>query len=225
MSKYDWERGSLKLPKAEITKLRTALIEAHNRWQLELLAEAKAVHAKLVNAKKGKRDFDLAEELNALYGRRHPAGGFDMSERNAQRALDVGRLIFKYGTREVGGQTYTTGEVVGLKAPRKKDLDLKPKRPVKVTFQLFDGVTICIDTNERTLSYDVPENNRAVETARRLPLVRTMFRELSTVKWTRGTGGVFVGNDEYNREDYDDGGGANYVTSSYGPLGNPLSRV
>ena len=43
------------------------------------------------------------------------------------------------------------------------------------------------------------------------------MRELGRLNWTRATGGVFSGNDEYNR---DSGSGGNYITAAYGPLGD-----
>ena len=48
---------------------------------------------------------------------------------------------------------------------------------------------------------------------------QVFFGELAKVRWTRGTGSVFTGNDEYNQDASYEGGGANYVTTAYGPVG------
>ncbi|MFL0579589.1 hypothetical protein [Dietzia sp. 179-F 9C3 NHS] len=69
----------------------------------------------------------------------------------------------------------------------------------------------------RELLWSVCENNHAVDHAHESWLGEALFAHLRTVKWTRGSGGDIVGNDEYNRESTFAGGGANYVTASYGP--------
>jgi hypothetical protein len=63
----------------------------------------------------------------------------------------------------------------------------------------------------------VPSNNHACETARRHPVAAAFFAALGRVRWTRGSGGEIVGNDEYNRDVDYEGGGANYVVDRYGP--------
>jgi hypothetical protein len=45
------------------------------------------------------------------------------------------------------------------------------------------------------------------------------FAALGKIKWTRSSGGFATGNDEYNQDNTYSGGGANYVTFSYGPVG------
>jgi hypothetical protein len=42
---------------------------------------------------------------------------------------------------------------------------------------------------------------------------------MDKVEWTRDTGGVISGNDEYNRECDSPGGAANYIKHAYGPRG------
>jgi hypothetical protein len=46
---------------------------------------------------------------------------------------------------------------------------------------------------------------------------KEFFSRLRRINWTRGSGGTIVGNDEYNSDSYDAGGGANYTKDRFGP--------
>jgi hypothetical protein len=78
---------------------------------------------------------------------------------------------------------------------------------------------LTLEEATRTLRWNVSENNHAVEYAWAHPMGRALARALASVTWTRGSGGTFIGNDEYNRDSECEDGGANYVTRGYGPLG------
>ncbi|BDB63247.1 hypothetical protein RDE2_50410 (plasmid) [Rhodococcus sp. RDE2] len=71
----------------------------------------------------------------------------------------------------------------------------------------------------RTLHWEVPQNNHARDHAAVTGLYQAALTYLNDVTWTRGTGGVIVGNDEYNRDTTYEGGGGNYVTHRFGPAG------
>jgi len=43
------------------------------------------------------------------------------------------------------------------------------------------------------------------------------FAALDEVRWTRGSGGVIISNNEANRESDCAGGGANFINSGLGP--------
>lgn len=76
-----------------------------------------------------------------------------------------------------------------------------------------------IEFHGREVRWSSGENNHQVERAHSHPLAMALFSALQTVRWTRGTGGTLVGNDEYNSDSSSEGGGANYVTARYGPKG------
>jgi hypothetical protein len=84
------------------------------------------------------------------------------------------------------------------------------------TFELGDA-RIVLDNENQQVTWIVPENNHAREHAHDHLLARALFRALGNVKWTRGSGGVIVGNDEYNRDSREMGGGGNYEVAYYGP--------
>lgn len=65
----------------------------------------------------------------------------------------------------------------------------------------------------------MPENNHAVDSAHAAPGAIVFFAALGKINFTRNTGGKGIGNNEYSRDSQDEGGGANYTTFGYGPLG------
>jgi hypothetical protein len=76
---------------------------------------------------------------------------------------------------------------------------------------VFDG---------RTVTWSTGDGNRAVDGAHETPLAKVFFAALDGLAWTRSTGGTLTGNDEHNEEATQAGGGANYTTATYGPLGD-----
>jgi hypothetical protein len=92
-----------------------------------------------------------------------------------------------------------------------------------VSFPLFgdDGYSEgSISFEGRAVTWDVPENNHAVERARSTEIAGLFFAALNKVAWTRGTGGAMWGNSEYNEGPHGHGRGADYLGDTYGPLGD-----
>lgn len=104
-----------------------------------------------------------------------------------------------------------------------KRADIRPLRATSRTNRLPVGFDAEISFEGRTVSWSVSENNHAVERARRHPVAIAFFAALDQVSWTRGSGGVIVGNDEYNRDSDGPGGGSNYITAAYGPKGERVA--
>lgn len=190
MSKYEWEHGTIKIPAKEYPKLRKAVITRHNELQDKLLLVALRNHAKILDAKKGKRNFDVHK--------------FAISQLCLE--WDVLRLLFPFDPKNPNARPK-------LRKPKKKDLD-KKSLTKDCTLNVGEA-SITFDNKNRTVTWDVPENNHARERARKDPLAEFFFGKLGRIDWTRGSGGTIVGNDEYNRDAPYEGGGANYVTSEY----------
>ena len=94
-----------------------------------------------------------------------------------------------------------------------------PKRVTSRTTVFMVSEEVAISFDGRAVTWDVAENNHAVDHAHELPIAVAFFTALNRVNWTRGSGGVFYGNDENNRAADYAGGGANYISASYGPKG------
>lgn len=129
--------------------------------------------------------------------------GFSRADwvQDSERFWDVARYITRRGDKKVF-------------KPKKQAF---PKLPTSKSAVLhLEEVSITLDNKKRAMTYSSGENNRAVERARDNPVVELMFQKLRAITWTRGTGGEFIGNDEYNQDSRDSGGGGNYTTACFG---------
>lgn len=207
MSCYEWEHGTIKLPTGVAPKMRRALRETHNglhdrtRQTLkDFWAENKTTSQKTLNER-------LRAFGEKVYRQRGPYGYSSGPKPEEEQALEI---------------LWSMADEGKPRAPKVSDVDnaLGPKVTSKSnTFRVGYDASIHFDGNNVT--WDVPTNNRARDHAHRHPMAQAFFSELNKVSWTRGTGGEFVGNDEYNRDSQDVGGGGNYKTGGYGPLGDP----
>jgi hypothetical protein len=99
---------------------------------------------------------------------------------------------------------------------QKRDVENLIGKSTGAKFTLTLGETR-IEFDGRKVTWSVPENNHACEHAREHLLARTLFDLLARVQWTRGSGGTITGNNEYNQDSRDAGGGGNYVVQEFGP--------
>lgn len=218
MSRYDWERGTIKVPAAEWKKVRDALANGFNAYQAKLLALAEKAHERLVAIKSARGSAALGGDLYDLLkedGRSHELVRA-MEDNEDLIELVRGALI------KVDAQS----RKVSLLKPKKKDFALAVS--TKTTFYRVNEGGITVDHKQRSLAWSVPENNHAVERARAHPIGRLFFSVLGNVKWSRGSGGTLTSNDEYTKDNSEEGGGANYVTARFGPMGeatNPMRRL
>jgi hypothetical protein len=198
MSKYEWERGTIKIPAKEWSSFRTALIKAHNALELAKLEKAVRLHAEATESLKGKRGSKRQEALRAF-------------EQRHDRDYEVLCLVIGH---EYDRET-RKGTMVLKPAPKKKDIKVLPTTK-DCTLQADDG-TITLRNETKSVTWSVGENNHACEHARNHPMGRKLFELLRRITWTRGSGGKILGNDEYNRESGEDyeGGGGSYVTAEF----------
>ena len=110
----------------------------------------------------------------------------------------------------------------GSKPRLDTDMPLKPTKKMfkqvtnrTLAFHL-DEASVVFDDKTHSVAWHVPENNHAREFARAHPMAKVFFRMLDSVRWNSRSGGVIVGNDEYNTDSFEEGGGANYIIESFG---------
>ena len=199
MSCYEWERGTIRLPAQDYVAFRKNIIEAWNSRQLDLLNAASTSLPVIRSACARKRGWEAQ----------------DIAEKNAANYWkDPHELLALIMKRE--------GDKLVFCSPKKKDIGLKPISRACVLH--LEDASISFVEEARSVTWSVQENNHAREHAREHPIARRFFAHLERINWVRGTGGVIVGNDEYNRDNECEGGGGNYVTSRYGPLGSASAR-
>lgn len=228
MSCYGWERGTITIPSTQWASFRKGLLAKWNAKQEEVLDLAKRAHKAAKDACKGKRGRNrkqamleaVARECGGKvteYGdfeatrrrRSHGFGFYDEYDSSAQERWNaVLPLIFK---ERLWNVRYEDG--ITLQAPKKKDLDLHPVS--KGCTVMMPEASITFNNKTRTVTWDVPENNRSVDRAREHWFAGEFFKALGKIEWTVRSGGQIVGNDEYNRDSREGGAGGNYVVATY----------
>ena len=211
MSRNEWEAGTIVLPAKAWPKLKADVRAAYNAHQASRRKLAEEMRRRLVDAAKGKRGFDW----NGGIGQVVEAMAHERPAADCDSLHDVAFVVLPHDRRKPGGEG-------GPKAAKASDYP----DASGATKQLSLGEAgIGFDEATRSVTWSSGENNHAVERAMAHPVARALFQALRRVEWTRGTGGTIVGNDEYNEDSRQEGGGANYVTKRFGPLGeDPLLK-
>tara|TARA_Y100001970_G_scaffold285306_1_gene404631 strand:+ start:1242 stop:1871 length:630 start_codon:yes stop_codon:yes gene_type:complete len=197
MSKYEWERGTIKIPSTEWKSFKTKILTIAN---------------KIIE-----RDYNLARKLYE----RIMKEGEDIRAFNYKNAL---RIAMQQENTHYDSSWRIEKSMFPFQAERRKPLKPKKKNFKSATnrtesLKLNGEATISFDNTMKTVTWNVPENNHAVEEAHEHLLGKALFTALGSVTWKRNSGGVLIGNNEYNKGDSMEGEGANYITAAYGPLG------
>lgn len=225
MSRYEWEHGTITLPSAAVSGLKKTLRDWSNQLHADVRAEAIRLHVEL--AKRTRSVEKYRERLNAdLNAHRHSGVSLGSRDRRydemtyacARQVLDLMLVASTYGTGPAPHQP-TVADVKRV-APKLSNRD---DTFLCLSIEGFSEAIIRFDG--RIVTWDVSENNHAVDRARGTHLAAIFFAALDRMVWTRGTGGDIVGNDEYNEDDRSVGGGGNYITASYGPATASRTRV
>lgn len=221
MGVYSWGSGTIELPTKDVAPLRKVLRETSNALREAGLARAKETHKELSpRSSNCEKDRD---RLHLLY-----------SQRLANRRA-LAQRSGSYLRPSMSGRPPTLTAVADAlsiqvlleqhspRVPTAADVDrVLPKLTNRdSTFVVVsdDGRPVgSIVFTGRSVQWEVPDEKNASGDARYSLLGRVFFDYLARVKWTRGTGGCIVGNDELNQEDDLPGGGGNYVVEEYGPV-------
>jgi hypothetical protein len=197
MSCYEWETARITLPAASVAPLKRTLSNCLNTTHSEVYQLALELHRPLAK-------LTPVEYRNHLRNDTEPSG-------TDTRTMAVELLRHK-------------SYLLSVRRPTHADVDRWAPRATgrstnfpAMDLQGCEAASIGIVGQE--LSWHVEENNHAVENAHETPLARILFAELEQMDWPEGTGGYGVGNNEYHADSGGLGGGGNYKTFAYGPLG------
>lgn len=231
MSNYGWESGTIKLPSAEFSRLRKA-VEAADRKAKEQAFELAQTFWKGLTRKQ-QTDPEaykaaLDEYSHSAYAdlsrRQERLGwGAPASERNrlAAKQQVLSNTLDKLRVVAAGHHDQQTGAWVPGKPRRVQVADMSYPTNRTTTWPVATEGSITFDREASSIRWATGDNNHQVERAHDDPLAQALFTELTTVRWTRGTGGTFIGNNEHNEDAgrYEAGAGATYVAAGFGPVG------
>lgn len=165
----------------------------------------------------------LVDAVNAESQRKYDAAQAFWKSLTRKQQTDADEYIKALHNRNV--DTYDLNLPYPYRAREEKPRRAKKtdyQWPTKTTSVLHDSdLSISLDRQTRTVTYNVGENNHAREHAEQSALGRAWERAIREVRWTHGTGGVLLGNDEYNIDGGSEyaGGGGSYVVAAYGYIG------
>jgi hypothetical protein len=216
MSRWQREHGSIKLPSAEFAGFRQAAADAANKEKQSLFDHSQNFWAGLKPSDKK----DRASYYQA-YLRYEKA-----NEVAVQRSTYWGsRGEMVSGTPD-GFSALIGADLssVGRKPARvqKSEMGFATNRTVELANPYGDG-RLVFNREQNTVSWDVEEGNRAVDSARDSVIGKLFFNRLKSVKWSRGTGGTIMGNSESMSDDDYVGDGGSYFTGGFGPIGAELN--
>lgn len=229
MSHNGWERAEITIPRPEMAGLHKTLRDAVNGHHEAVRTHATALHKEIGQ---GTRSVKLYFERLEAYKRKQwqdasKAPGITSWSYRAPSAAAIASAIAKDVALDVIENMLHTAKRDPEKGIHQPTVTEVTKLAPKVTnrtaeFQVTGeggSVDAYISFKGNVITWDVPENNHAVDRAHEAPLGVAFFAALGKIKWTRTSGGYGTGNDEYRRESKEHGGGSNYITFAYGPIG------
>ncbi len=203
MSRREWEEGKVALPTAEFARVRKAVEEADRKDKQAAFDQCQTFWGTL--SRKQKTDPHEFERAIFNYSTvRRP--GYVVESDSSKLSRTAHEMLSR--------ARYASGNKPAR--PTREDAQFPTNRTT--SFRVGEA-SIDFDKDDSSVTWHVPENNRARDRAHDHPVAQALFETLGTVRWTSRCGGVFTGNDEYHQEDTYAGGGANYHTRGFGPLG------
>lgn len=206
MGHWETEHGEITLPSAEFAAVRQSVQKAVHDHQARVFDETQAFW-------KGLTRMEQTDPTSYEAARRR------FVERHYQAISDArhswGRSVSPHAEDLVDDLSWRLQlrHDQGPARVLKSDIDFPTNRTTD--FSAGEG-HISFDKATNTVTFDTGQYRNVIKKARNSPAGLAFFDRLRAVKWTRGTGGVFHGDDEISHEETDRG---RYVGAAYGPIG------
>lgn len=214
MSTREWESGTITLPKAEFVRMRQAMQDTDQRIKQQAFDMTKDFWKSLTRKQQTDPEayrlavFNFADSKKEELGQRvRTWSGWDtvLDPETDSAVSEAHQLI----APEWGHLRLRGGKPSRI---RKSDVSFPTSRSVR----FFAGeASITFDREKHTVEWDVPDNNLAIGKAHRHAMGATFFNQLEGVAWTRDTGGVISGSDEYQSDMYR----GDEPKEAFGPVG------
>jgi hypothetical protein len=207
MGHWETESGEIVLPSAEFAAVRQAVQKATHEHQTKVFEETQTFWKGLTR----KEQTDSESYLAAL--KKHTAARHQQvtDAEDSWRYRPLPAHIKELNDDVEWRLSLTHGD----KPARvlKSDLPFPTNRTTD--FPAGEG-SVTFDKGQNAVHWETGQYRNVIETARNSVAGEALFNRIKTVKWTRGTGGVFHGDNEISHEETDRG---EYVTTAYGPIG------
>jgi hypothetical protein len=207
MGHWETENGEITLPSAEFAAVRQAVQKAAHDHQTKVFAETQEFW----------KDLTRKEQTDPAAYRAATAKHLAERRRLTESALQSwGRRSVTPHAEEIIDDVQWRLSLPSTGKPArvlKSDLPFPTNRTTE--FSAGEG-SVRFDKDTNTVHWDTGQYRNVVEKARGSVAGEALFNRIKKVKWTRGTGGVFHGNNEISHEETDRG---EYVTTVYGPIG------
>ena len=193
MSVYEYEGGTFRIPSQEYPKLRQTVEVAVKAHKTKTFEHTQAFWKGLTPKQKSHQgEYQKAARTYADKAFRDQYGDDSLHD---------------------DFQDMTDGVIDRSTAKPRRVVQTDMNYPTNRTTQFRIGeVSVHFDKDTATVGYHVDENNHSVERSHDNPLRHKLFTQLEKMRWSRDTGGVVRGDDEYNDQ------GA-YDVVAYGPIG------
>lgn len=208
MGHWDTQHGEITLPSAEFAAVRQAVQKATHEHQTKVFEETQAFWKGLTR----KEQTDPAAYTAALS--KYTDAKHD--ELNAHRDRPYWSQATKPPFTEelLDDVEWRLGLPYGGNPARVLKADLPFPTNRTTSFPAGEG-SVSFDKDSNTVRWSTNENRGATERAHASVAGTAFFDRLKTVKWTRNTGGVITGTNEYAQEE----GVAPSCHVAYGPIG------